>query len=221
MMITGKNNIPPPEQELIQRAKAGDETAFTALVQAYSQRIFNIGLRMLGNREDAADMTQEALIKIYRYLNSFRGDAAFSTWVYRISINCCRDYLRAAYRNRELPFTGFGEDDDDAPAFEIEDSSAIPENVYLSGEGHAYLLAQIAQLNPKYRIVVVLRELCGLSYQEIAEAVEISIGTVKSRLSRARIALVKKITADREQYAHLGSLIECDEDERGRSDELC
>ena len=221
MMTTGKNNIPPPEQELIQRAKAGDETAFTALVQAYSQRIFNIGLRMLGNREDAADMAQEALIKIYRYLNSFRGDAAFSTWVYRISINCCRDYLRAAYRNRELPFTGFGEDDDDAPAFEIEDSSAIPENVYLSGEEHAYLLAQIAQLNPKYRIVVVLRELCGLSYQEIAEAVEISIGTVKSRLSRARIALAKKITADMEQYSHLGSLIECDEDERGRSDELC
>ena len=71
------NNIPPPENELIQRAKSGDEAAFTALVEAYSKRIFNIGLRMLGSREDAADMTQDALLKIYRYLDSFRGDAAF------------------------------------------------------------------------------------------------------------------------------------------------
>ena len=220
-MIMVTNNIPPPENELIQRAKSGDEAAFTALVEAYSKRIFNIGLRMLGSREDAADMTQDALLKIYRYLDSFRGDAAFSTWVYRISVNCCRDYLRIAYRSRELPFSDFAEDDDNGSAFEVADRSAIPEDVYLSGEGRDYLIALISQLAPKYRIIVVLREICGLSYQEIADTVDISIGTVKSRLSRARMALVQKITADREQYSHLGSLIECNEDERRRSDELC
>jgi len=206
-MTKARNNIPDTEFELIKRAKSGDDAAFTELIVAYNKRIFNIGLRMLGSSEDAADMTQEVLLKIYRYLGSFRGDSAFSTWVYRITVNSCRDYLRAAYRRREMDFSDFGEDGEFEREFEVADISAVPETVYLEGEGRNYLLALIGGLNPKYRIVIVMREISGLSYQEIADAVNISIGTVKSRISRARAALIDKIVADREQYPNLSGLM--------------
>lgn len=206
-MTKVKNNIPETDFALIKRAKSGDESAFAELVEPYGKRIYNIGIRMLGNSEDAADMTQEVLLKIYRYLGGFRGDSAFSTWIYRITVNTCRDYLRAAYRKQEINFSDFGEDTDLAGEFEIADVSSIPETVYLEGEGRDYLLSLISGLNPKYRIVIVMREISGLSYQEIADAVNISIGTVKSRISRARAALVDKIVADREQYPNLSGLI--------------
>lgn len=207
------------EQTLISLAQAGDGEAFTRLVERYNRQIYNIGLRMLGNPEDAADMTQDVWLKIYRYLANFRGDSAFSTWLYRIAVNCCRDYLRLSYRTRELPFSGFGEEDESEAVFEIADRSAGPEELYLHREGRDELLGWVAQLSPQFRIVLVLREICGLSYQEIAAAVEISLGTVKSRLARARAALVEKITASREQSAAADSHMDS-EDERGRSDGL-
>lgn len=194
------------ETLLITKAKNGDEAAFTALVEIYAKRIYNINLRMLGKSEDAADITQEVLIKIYRYLGSFRGDSAFSTWVYRISVNSCRDALRAAYRSREMSFSSFSEDDTAAKVFEIEDISAVPERLYLEKEGNQHLLNLVLTMNPKYRIIIVLREIMGLSYQEIADAVDISIGTVKSRLNRARMALSQKIFNDMEQYPHICGL---------------
>jgi RNA polymerase sigma-70 factor, ECF subfamily len=195
------------EPELIKRAKAGDEECFAGLAEAYSGRIYNTGLRMLGNNEDAADMTQEVLLKIYRHLGNFRGDSAFSTWVYRITVNSCRDFLRTAYRRKELIFTDFGEDGESEEDFHIADFSAIPEAVYLQNECENYLAELINGLSPKYRIVIVLREISGLSYQEIAAAVDISIGTVKSRISRARAALADKLASDREHYPHLSGLI--------------
>jgi RNA polymerase sigma-70 factor (ECF subfamily) len=188
------------EAQLISKAKNGDAQAFNALAELYSRRIYNIGLRMLGDSEDAADMAQEVLIKIYRYLGSFRGESAFSTWVYRISVNSCRDALRNAYRKKEMVFSDFADEQEQTAVFEVEDISAVPENLYLEAEASDYLLGLIQSLNPKYRLVIVLRELSGLSYQEIADAANISIGTVKSRLSRARIALAEKISTAREQY---------------------
>ncbi len=198
------------EQELIKRTKAGDTEAFTLLVEKYSKRIYNIGLRMLGKNEDAADMTQEVLIKIYRYLGNFRGDSAFSTWVYRISVNSCCDLLRCSYRKKEIMFSDFGDDNESAPVFEVKDTAAGPEQIYLETEENTQLLDLVQTLNPKYRIVIVLREVAGLSYQEIADSVGISIGTVKSRLSRARLALAEKIYAEREQYPSLCCLINKD-----------
>lgn len=195
------------EQDLIRRAKAGDERCFTSLVEAYNARIYNMGLRMLGNSEDAADMTQEVLIKLYRHLGNFRGDSAFSTWVYRITVNSCRDFLRISYRRKEMIFADFGEDGESEDDFHIADFSTIPETVYLDSECEHYLAQLINSLSPKYRVVMVLREISGLSYQEIAEAVNISIGTVKSRISRARAALADKILSDREHYPHLSGLI--------------
>lgn len=217
-----RHGVAPPaadaaERALIKRAKAGDEAAFRQLVDAYSKRIYNIGLRMLGNSEDAADMTQEALIKIYRSLPGFRGDAAFSTWVYRISLNTCRDALRTAYRRHERVFSDFGEDDTANADFDVADYSAMPENLYIEGEETRFLLRLIDGLSPKYRLVVTMREISGLSYQEIADAANLSVGTVKSRLNRARAAMRSQAERDAEHYPQLLRLI----GKGGRNDEMC
>lgn len=201
-------DVPLDEKELIRRSKDGDMAAFEDLVAPYSRRIYNIGLKMLNNSEDAADMAQDVLLKIYRNLNRFRGDAAFSTWVYRISVNTCRDLLRSSYRLHERLFTDFGEENERAE-YEVADYSAMPEQLYEDGECSDYLLALIRGLTPKYRIVMVLREISGLSYQEIADAVNISVGTVKSRLNRARAAMRSQAVADAEHNPQLARLIHC------------
>ena len=199
----GPSQAAPTERELIRRAKKGDGEAFCRLMETYSGAIFNVGYKMLGNREDANDMSQETMIKIYRNLERFRGDSAFSTWVYRITVNSCRDYLRSAYRRRECVFSGFGEDEEERPEFEVADYSWQPEQLCIAGEEEKYLHALIDGLKPQFRLVVVLRELNGLSYQEIAAASDISVGTVKSRLNRARAAMREQILRDAEQYPGL------------------
>lgn len=203
------------ERELIKKAQHGDDEAFNQLAAAYSKRIYNVALRMLGDREDAADVTQETLIKLYRSLNSFRGDAAFSTWVFRISVNSCRDALRAAYRRRERVFSDFGEEGDSLPDFEPADYSAMPEDILVAGEEQRYLCALIDGLEPRYRLAVALREVSGLSYQEIAVAANISLGTVKSRLNRARAAMREQVLRDAEHNPQLLRLIGKGGDEDG------
>ena len=197
------NIIDLNERELIKKSRNGDLAAFEQLISAYDKRVYNVGLRMLGNSEDAADMTQEVMIKIYRNLGSFRGDSSFSTWVYRIAVNTCRDMLRSAYHNKEQLLSNFGEDDKIQPELEIADYSSMPENIYIEGELKDYLLELISGLSPKYRIVVVMREISYFSYQEIADVLHISVGTVKSRLNRARAAMRKKVLADEEQHPNL------------------
>ena len=216
------NNTLPPggparEQWLIKRSRKGDAAAFEELALAYRQRIYNIALRMLSNTEDAADVTQEALLKMYRSLPFYRADAAFSTWVYRITVNACHDMLRRAYKQKEgLSLDFFGDTKEEDSPREVADYSAIPEEILLEKETEAYLQALIAGLTPRYRLVVTLREISGLGYQEIAEAVGLSLGTVKSRLNRARKCMQEKLLRDAEQYPHLRRLI----GERGAEDGL-
>lgn len=196
------------ERLLIDRAKKGDQEAFNELMQAYGRTVFNIGLRMLRDRDDASDMTQETMLKVYRALPRFRGDSSFSTWIYRIMVNTCRDFMRAASRRREVPFSDLSAEDNDQPAFEAADSAAQPERLYIEGEDRQYLISLIEGLSPAYRLVIALRELGGLSYQEIAAASDISVGTVKSRLSRARAALRERVLRDAEQFPGLMRLMD-------------
>ena len=196
------------EKKLIDRAKHGDADAFNDLMGRYSRTIFNIGLQMLRDRDDASDMTQETMLKVYRALPRFRGDSSFSTWVYRIMVNTCRDFLRSASRRREVPFSDFGEDDEDSPVFEVADDSVQPERIYIEGEDEQYLLSLIQGLKPAYRLAVTMRELGGLSYQEIADAGNTSIGTVKSRLNRARAAMREQVLRDAEQFPSLTRLMD-------------
>lgn len=196
------------ERQLIDRAKKGDADAFNDLMGRYSRTIFNIGLQMLRDRDDASDMTQETMLKVYRALPRFRGDSSFSTWVYRIMVNTCRDFLRSASRRREVPFSDFGEEEDDGPVFDVADDSVQPERLYIEGEDEQYLLSLIQGLKPAYRLAVTMRELGGLSYQEIADAGNVSIGTVKSRLNRARAAMREQVLRDAEQFPSLARLMD-------------
>lgn len=201
------NIVDISEKQLIERAKKGDADAFNDLMGRYSRTIFNIGLQMLRDRDDASDMTQETMLKVYRALPRFRGDSSFSTWVYRIMVNTCRDFLRSAGRRREVPFSDFSEEED-GPVFDVADDSVQPERLYIEGEDEQYLLSLIQGLKPAYRLAVSMRELGGLSYQEIADAGNVSIGTVKSRLNRARAAMREQVLRDAEQFPSLARLMD-------------
>ncbi|MGI5891844.1 MAG: RNA polymerase sigma factor [Bacillota bacterium] len=195
------------EDLLIKRSQDGDITAFEELISAYQQRIYNTAYRLLGNPHDASDMAQEAIIKIYKGLPGFRGDSSFSTWSYRITVNVCRDELSRKYRHMESSLDEYIITETGEMPKEIADNSQLPEDIMASRELGNYLQTLINNLPPEYRLVIIMREHLSFSYKEIADALDISIGTVKSRINRARKALKKKILIDAELYPQLLSQI--------------
>lgn len=191
------------EKTLIKNSQNGDVKAFEELIAAYQKQIYNIAFRLIGNYHDASDMAQETIIKIFRSIGGYRGEAAFSTWIYRITVNTCRDELNRRQRKKETSY-----DSDDGEVFvEIPDYSSIPENIMEKERIRQYLEELILSLSPEYRIVMVLREQNGFSYQEISDYLNLSIGTVKSRINRARRSLQRKILQDAEQYPEIKSHI--------------
>ena len=187
------------EKELITKSQDGDVAAFEALIAAYQKQIYNIAYRLIGNYHDASDMTQETIIKIYRSIRGYRGDAAFSTWIYRITVNTCRDELSKRQRKKENLCDG-----EEGEVFNgLVDYSSIPENIIEQERVKQYLEDLILSLSSEYRIVIVLREISGFSYQEIADYLNISIGTVKSRINRARRCLQQKIKEEAELYPEI------------------
>ncbi len=170
---------------LVEKCAAGDASAFDMLVERYKLKIINTAYGMLQSREDAYDIAQEVFLKLYRKIASFSGDASLDTWLYRVTVNACVDELRKRGRRvQTLPLEV--ETDEESYALPIADVSAAPENVVLRKEQRQVLLNAIGRLPEKYRTVLVLREFEDLEYEAIAEALDISIGTVKSRLNRAR-----------------------------------
>lgn len=173
------------EKFLLAKAKKGDIAAFEELLKRYEKRVYAIALRSTGIPEDAADITQETFIRIWRSIETFRGDSGFSTWLFRIAMNLCVDLARR--KNAQIKTTSLTEED--ASVREIMDPAQTPEehfeNVEL-GEEIAHALSEISE---EHKRVILLRDVTGLSYTEIAETLDISEGTVKSRLSRARFAL--------------------------------
>lgn len=185
------------DKELIKRSQQGDIEAFEQLISKYQQKVYNIAYRLIGNTHDAGDLAQEALIKVFKSIKSFRGDASFSTWLYHIVTNVCRDELRKRSRCQtsflDEPLV-IGEEGEITK--QIADVSNLPENALEKKELEAYLQELINGLNPEYRMVILLREILGYSYEEIALNLNISLGTVKSRLNRARGYLKEKIMED-------------------------
>ncbi len=176
------------ESELIRAAKAGEARAFDRLVEDHYQTVYNTAYRMLSTPSEAADATQATFVRVYEALDSFRGDASFSTWVYRITMNVCLDELR---RRKNQPYSLTEEDDDGEPAGErdMPDLSDEPASTAEQRELQQIVHDAIGRLSEDFRAVVVLYDIRGLSYQEISDALNIPLGTVKSRLSRARKAL--------------------------------
>ena len=181
------------EELLVRQAQKGDEEAFEALIMQQQKRLYNAALRTMRSAEDAGDMTQEAIIKIYRNLSSFKGDCSFGAWAYRITINTCLDELRRR-KKRTLVSLDAAQDQG---GLQLEDGGGTPEEMIERRELAEQIEKAISALEPDYRIAVTLRDVEGLSYQEIADVTGTSLGTVKSRISRARMQLQKKLRAFR------------------------
>ena len=178
------------EQELIARAKAGDDEAFAQLMRANETRIYNLTLRMTGNPEDAMDLAQEAFLNAWRGLKFFKGDSAFSTWVYRLASNACIDFLRRKKRRQDVSLSMPTDEEDDSQP-DIPDERFLPERELERKELRQAVAAGLSQLSDEHRQVLVMREINGLSYQEIADVLDLVAGTVKSRIARARNSLRK------------------------------
>jgi RNA polymerase sigma-70 factor (ECF subfamily) len=174
---------PEEEKQWIAEAAGGDEPAFEHLARAYEKRIYSHALRMTGDAEDAFDISQEALIRLYFSLPSFKGDSSFSTYVYQITSNLCKDHFRAKKRR---PVTAAPPEDEETWETFIADDRFSPEKALEQSELRDLLDRGIAALSPEHREVVVLREVHDLSYDEMADALGLDMGTIKSRLSRAR-----------------------------------
>ena len=172
------------EERLIALAAGGDTDAFENLARAYQNKIYALALRVLGDRQDAFDASQEALIRLYRTLSSFSGRSAFATWVYRITKNVCIDILRR--RKAEVPLDEAAAEAWSTPREEDPAEQAV------RSEQRRRMKALIAALPRQQRQVVILRDVEGYAYQEIADILQLPLGTVKSRLKRARSTLMEE-----------------------------
>ncbi|PWL76155.1 MAG: RNA polymerase subunit sigma [Clostridiales bacterium] len=170
---------------MVRKVLGGDANAFETLVLEYEKNVYNIALRMTGNSEDAADMTQEAFIKAYNSLQSFRGDSKFSVWLYRIVSNVCLDFLRSKNRRPTVSLSVEDDDGEDAQ-LDVADESQSPELLLDRKLTRDSVRRGLDSLPPDYRQILLLREIQGLSYDEIAQALSLEVGTVKSRIFRAR-----------------------------------
>ncbi len=189
------------EQELIKRAQNGDVAAFESLIEEYQKRIFSIAYRMVSNPEDAADLTQEVIVKIFKNLDKFQGNAKFSTWVYRIATNTCLDELKKNKRYTTYSLDKEIETEEGSLMGELPDKGPTPEQAAEKKAIQTAVREAIGKLPTDHKKVMILRDLQGLSYEEIADVVGCSVGTVKSRISRARENLKKILSQDRELFS--------------------
>ena len=167
----------PSDAELIARVARGDQRAFGALVTRHEDKLFSVAYRVLGNRQDALDATQDAFLNAFRQAAKFRGESAFSTWLYRIGVNACNDLLR---KKKRLVLTEDPEPPGDQARRTDEDAVVRVD-----------LQRALASLQPEYREAVVMHDLGGVPYEEIARLTQTQIGTVKSRISRGRRRLAE------------------------------
>ena len=174
------------DRRLIEECLAGNTSAFGVLVRRYQDRLFNAVLRVLDHAEDAADVVQDAFLNAYQSLNSFKGDSEFFTWLYRIAFNAAIS-LR---RKRKAVLSIDGGQEDKTVGEPIDPSEYGRPGVALErGEEDAQVMAALDRLSPEHRIVLVLKDLEGQKYEDIAEILDVPIGTVRSRLHRARLEL--------------------------------
>ncbi len=182
MSWRGTNEDEVSDPTLVARAARGDDGAFRTLMQRHERRVYNLALRMLGREEDARDATQDAFLSCYRRLPSFRGEAAFTTWLHRIAVNASYDVLRKRRREPTLP----GELPEPEPTADHGDETA----------GTIDVQRALLRVPVEYRAALVLHDVQGRTHQDVAEILEIPIGTVKSRLHRGRLALGRALAGE-------------------------
>lgn len=188
----GGGPLPLEEQLLVERSKKGDKEAFEHLVLLYENKVYTTAYRFMGNYADASDLAQDAFIKIYQALPGFRGDSSFGTWIFHITVNVCRDELRKRKRRPTVSLDDNSGEYNNS-TYDICSNDPGPEEMLDRSETQAMIQSCLNTLSDDYREIIVLREIQELTYEEIAEVLGCSLGTVKSRLSRARQALKEKI----------------------------
>jgi RNA polymerase sigma-70 factor (ECF subfamily) len=183
------------DEELVRRFKEGDRAAYSELVVRYQNRVFGMCLRWMGNRAVAEEVAQDVFLALYKALSRFRGDAQLSTWVYRVTVNHCKNrdlYRRRRAHGRHESFDG-APDDADVPTKQYADDGAHADAQTHQTEASELLQDALAALDEDQRQIIVLRDIEDLSYEEIADILELPKGTVKSRLHRARHELARKL----------------------------
>ncbi len=176
------------DEDLMLRVQQGDTACFDLLVERYKVRLFNYLLRLVGNRDDAEEIAQEAFVKAYIHAGKYKTIAKFSTWLYTIATNLVRNRMRAKSRRPQMvPLWGTGsKDSDEEKQIDLEDNSRSPEDTMNDSELGQVISEAIQQIPEKYRTSFVLREINQLSYEEIAAVTGLKLGTVRSRINRAR-----------------------------------
>jgi RNA polymerase sigma-70 factor (ECF subfamily) len=176
------------EEHCVQRAQKGDHAAFEQLVRAYEKRVFALTSRMCKNPADAEEAAQEAFLSVWKGLPFFRGESSFSTWLYRLTSNACVDLLRRESRHRDVAGPSLN---DEESSVELADNAPTPHALTEQTELRKQIEAGLAALPEEYRAVLILREMHQCSYDEIADILELDLGTVKSRINRGRKRLRK------------------------------
>ena len=179
------------EARLVKRAKQGDMHAFEELILQHEKIVYNVALRMMNHSEDAKDISQEVFLKAYRNIGNFDERSQFSTWIYRITANTCIDEMRKRKGRQSFSLEEELEGEEGSMQRQVADAGETPE-----------VLQALECLSPEHKVAVILRDIKGLSYEEIAEILELTLGTVKSRISRGRNQLKQEILKLREQDAH-------------------
>jgi RNA polymerase sigma-70 factor, ECF subfamily len=177
--------------QLVERYRIGDRAAFDEVYARYEAMVFNLALRLSGSAEEAADLTQEIFLRVYRHLASFRGQSALKTWLFRIALNHCRERL-GRFRPTVQPV------DDEEGGVVLTDPGRDPEELAAAAEEGRIVTRALGRLHPIFREAVILRDLEGMSYQEIAEVMGVRVGTVRSRIARGREQLRMCLGRDNE-----------------------
>jgi len=183
------------DRALVARLCAAEETAYEELLHRFEHPIYNLVCRLTDHPEDGADVTQEVFLKVFRSIGSFRGKSSLKTWIYRIAVNEARNHRRSFLRHRRQEVRL--ETDAEATGYSewVPDPGPSPFEIALDHEAEQLIELALSEVNPNFRAALVLRDVEGLAYDEIAEILEISLGTVKSRILRGREALKERLSA--------------------------
>lgn len=193
-LLIQNSTLSAEDESLLAGLRAGCEGAYEELIQRYQTPVYNLAYRLLDDTGDACDVVQEVFLKVFRGVNQFRGQSTVKTWIYRIAVNEAHNRRRWLFRHRPNS-VGLEEPGVDDTAYErpIEDMGPSPFQVVFNSERHALIEQALNEINPSFREALVLREMEECSYEDIAEILQISLGTVKSRILRGREALRKQL----------------------------